>query len=99
MEPVIQCNRVRQLPLSLELRLRASSGLSTQRVLEIPEHLAFYHKFLDVQHFISFHYELFCIELFPKGILPVAGEEVKADCAQGARDAISIPGQERNQSK
>ena len=48
MEPLIQCNRVRQLPLSLELRLRASSGLSTERVLEIPEHLAFYHKFLDV---------------------------------------------------
>jgi len=48
MEPVIQCNRARQLPLSIELRFRASSELTTQPVLEIPEHLAFYHKFLDV---------------------------------------------------
>ena len=92
MEPVIQRNGVRQLPLSLELRLWASSGLSTQRVLEIPEHLAFYHKFLDLYQFISFHYELFCIELFPKGIVRVAGEEAKDDCTQCGRDAISIPG-------
>jgi hypothetical protein len=98
MEPVIQCDRVRQLPLSLEMRLRVSSGLSTQRVLEIPEHLAFYHKFLDAQQFISFHYELFCIELFPKGIVRAAGEEAKDDCAgpaggnihSGARKGISL---------
>jgi hypothetical protein len=67
--------------------------------LEIPEHLAFYHKFLDVQQFISFHCELFCIELFPKGIVRVAGEEAKDDCTQSAGDAISTSGWERNQSK
>jgi hypothetical protein len=31
--------------------------------------LAFYHKFLDVQHFISFHYELLCKELFAAGMV------------------------------
>jgi hypothetical protein len=32
------------------------------------------------------------MDLFPEGIVRVAGEEEKDDCAQGARDAISIPG-------
>jgi hypothetical protein len=32
------------------------------------------------------------MELFPKGIVRAAGEEAKDDCAQSAREAISIPG-------
>jgi hypothetical protein len=32
------------------------------------------------------------MDLFPKEIVRVAGEEEKDDCGQEARDAISIPG-------